>query len=181
MRIVIIYATTEGQTRKIAQFAEDTLTETGHEVDLFKAGQTGGVDPARYDAAILAGSLHAGRYQPELHDFARANAAALNGLGQTLFLPVSLSAAGDDADDLEGLERQTKAFLEETGWTPGEIANVAGAFRFSEYDFFKSLAMRWIARSRPEKIDPHTDTEFTDWDALRAVLADWAPAVADAG
>jgi menaquinone-dependent protoporphyrinogen oxidase len=44
--------------------------------------------------------------------------------------------------------------------------HVAGAFRFSEYDFFRAWAMRRIAAERDETIDTDCDKECTDWSAL---------------
>ena len=54
--------------------------------------------------------------------------------------------------------------------------HVAGAFRFTQYDFFKSLAMRWIAHSKGEVVDPHADREYTDWAALADLMARWPDA-----
>jgi menaquinone-dependent protoporphyrinogen oxidase len=54
------------------------------------------------------------------------------------------------------------------------VHHVAGAFRFTQYDFFKSLAMRWIAHNKGEEVDPHADKEYTDWDALAALMRRWA-------
>ena len=173
MRIAIIYASTDGQTRKIARFAADRLTDGGHSVELLPAAEAADVDLARFDAAILAGSVHMGGFQPALVAVAQAQAAALARI-RTLFLPVSLSAAGTDAKDWQGLREIVARFAADTGWTPGRTEHVAGAFRFTQYDFFRSWAMRWIAAQKGETVDPHADKEYTDWAALSALLADWA-------
>lgn len=173
MKILIAYATTDGQTRKIARFCADRLTDAGHAVELLPAADDEGLDFGRFDGAVLAGSLHLGHFQKSLAAFARTHAGALNGL-PTLFLPVSLAAAGDDAEDRAGLEQCLARFLEETGWRPGQVSHVAGAFRFTEYDFFRAWAMRRIADAKGEKVDPHADKEYTDWAALAAALDGWA-------
>jgi len=173
MKILIVYATTEGQTRKIARHAADHLADKGHAVELLPAEDAGEPDLARFDAALLAGSLHAGAYQASLRSFAKANAAGLGAL-KTLFLSVSLSAAGDNPDDHEGLEKCLEDFVAETGWTPARAHHVAGALRFTEYDFFRYWAMRWIASNRGQKVSGQEDVEFTDWAALESLLDDWA-------
>ncbi|MGB8623023.1 MAG: flavodoxin domain-containing protein [Paracoccaceae bacterium] len=172
MKILILYATTEGQTRKIVQFAADHLADAGHAVELLPAGEAAELDISRFGAAILAGSVHVGRYQPELVEAARVHAAAFSGM-KTLFLSVSLAAAGDDPGDLKGLKECVARFAEKTGWTPERVEHVAGAFRFTQYDFFRSWAMRWIAAQKGESVDPHADKEYTDWQKLAAVLDDW--------
>jgi menaquinone-dependent protoporphyrinogen oxidase len=172
MKILIVYATTEGQTRKVARFVFDRLVAAGHAAALVPAAEAGGIDPAGFDAAVVGGSVHAGHFQKELVTWAQAAAPAL-GRVPSLFLPVSLTAAGDEAEDWAGLRACVDRFVDETGWTPGRVEHVAGAFRFSEYDFFKSWAMRWIASRKDESVRGDEDKEYTDWDALGAVLEDW--------
>lgn len=177
MKILIVYASTEGQTRKIVRYAFDRLAAEGHAVELIAAGDAEGLDPSAFDAAILAGSVHAGHYQEELVDYARAATKTLARM-PTLFVSVSLAAAGQDDDDWEGLHQAVRRFVEATGWTPGRVEHVAGAFRFGEYDFFKYWAMRWIEAQKDEDTRPGTDKEYTDWEALARVLEDWTATAA---
>lgn len=172
MKIAIIYATTEGQTRKIARFCADRLTDSGVSTELVTAEDTGDLDLRRLAGVILAGSVHIGRYQGALVGYARARADALEKV-PSLFLSVSLAAAGDDPEDWQGLRDVVEKFTDDTGWHPARVEHVAGAFRFSDYDFFRSWAMRWIAAQKGEAVDPHKDKEYTDWSTLGAVLDDW--------
>lgn len=173
MFILIAYATTDGQTRKIARFAADRLTTQGHSVELLNVEDAEGLTLGRFDAAILAGSLHAGGYQTALARYVTGAKVALATL-PTLFLAVSLSAAGQDKDDWDGLHKCLAAFEADTGWTPGRVEHVAGAFRFSEYDFFRAWAMRRIADQKGEAVEPGRDKEYTDWAALGRTLDTWA-------
>lgn len=177
MKILIVYATTEGQTRKVARFVFDRLADAGHAVELVPASDAKGRDGSGFAAAVVAGSVHAGRYQKELVDWARDSAPGLRPL-PTMFLSVSLTAAGEDAEDWKGLRACVERFSEETGWTPTRVEHVAGAFRFSEYDFFKSWAMRWIAAQKDESVKPGQDKEYTDWEALGRLLGDWTAGLA---
>jgi menaquinone-dependent protoporphyrinogen oxidase len=183
MLLLVAYATTDGQTRKIARFVADRLAGQGHGVELLNVTDAEGLDLARFGAAVLAGSLHAGGYQKALRQFVTGARPGLEAM-PTLFLAVSLSAAGNDPEDWAGLRRCLMDFQTETGWTPGRIEHVAGAFRFSEYDFFRAWAMRRIADQKGETVDPGQDKEYTDWPALgQAVdrwLADIAPPVTGA-
>lgn len=172
MHLLIAYATTDGQTRKIARFAADRLAGQGHAVELLNVEDAEGLDLSRFDGAILAGSLHAGGYQKTLARFARDAAVEL-ALMPTIFLAVSLSAAGNDPEDWAGLRRCLAGFEADTGWTPGRVEHVAGAFRFSEYDFFRAWAMRRIADQKGEAVEPGKDKEYTDWAALILTLDAW--------
>ncbi len=173
MNILIVFATTEGQTEKIAGFAATRLSDAGHRVKTAEASQA--PDPDGVDACILAGSVHAGAYQPALVDYARRNQQTLD-TRRTLFVSVSLSAAGGDAEDWDGLRACVDRFVTETGWQPGRIEHVAGAFRFARYDFFRYWAMRWIASQKDRQAKRGQDMEYTDWAALQAALDEWAGA-----
>ena len=173
MKIAIIFASTEGQTRKICSFAMQRLLDGGHSVALMPVAGAGGLDLADFDAAILAASIHVGKYQKELVEYATRHAGELTAL-KTLFLSVSLAAAGDDPGDVFDLERIAQEFFQDSGWTPGDYAQIAGAFRFTEYDFFKYWAMRWIERTKDSGATPGQDKEYTDWDGLAALLDNWS-------
>ena len=176
MKILIAYATTEGQTRRICRYCADVLIDEGHSVELLDTGGGDGLDLTRFDAAILAASLHIGAFQKDMQRFARAHADGLAGL-QTMFLSVSLAVASGEAGDLAELDQICGRFFDETGWHPGQVTHVAGAFRFTQYDFFRSLALRWIAHRQGQQVDTNMDREYTDWQALRrAVLAFAGPA-----
>lgn len=171
-RHLIVYATTEGHTLKVARFAADHLNKCGHLVELMSADTAEDLDLTPFDKVLLLGSVHIGRYQQTLANFASAHQEALT-QKQAGFVSVSLAASGDDPEDWAGLERTVKAFSEGTGWVPAQVEHVAGAFRFAKYDYFKSLAMRFIARTKGVNVDPHSDTEFTDWKAFEAFLDGW--------
>ncbi len=172
MRILICFASTEGQTRKIGRFCLDQLASRGHAVELIAASDAEDMDLAIFDAALLAGSVHVGKLQSELAAFAEAHAGALNGM-PTMLLQVSLAVLSDEPEERADLDRIARDFCDRTGWRPGAIHHVAGAFRFTKYDFFKGWAMRYIASKHGADVDPRTDTEFTDWAALSSVLEGW--------
>lgn len=170
MKILVLYGTTEGQTRKIAAFIASRLRDTGDAVSLVDAtGDLSAIDVRGHDAAIVAASLHAGEYQAPVAHFVRANHAWLN-MMPSAFVSVSLSAAGTDPDDLKGIADCVERFKTKTGWTTGEVHQVAGAFRFTEYDFFKSWVMKLIAWEKSVKVEPGKDLELTNWDALSATV-----------
>jgi menaquinone-dependent protoporphyrinogen oxidase len=176
MTILIAYATTEGQTRKIARRAAAHLTMRGHSVELLPVADAADIHLTDYRGALLMASVHGGRYQPAFTAFVTAHKEALAAL-PAAFVSVSLSAASHEPEDAEGIAEVVRNFIAETGWTPAHVEHVAGAFRFGQYDFLKSWAMRWIAARRDPDADPEGDTEYTDWDALYRFLDDWVAGI----
>ena len=166
MKILVFYGTTEGQTRKICAFIAERLRAKGAEVTLADAAIANvTVDLRGYRGAIVAASIHLGQYQGAVVEFARANHAWLNRV-PSAFVSVSLAAADSDAEELKSLATCTENFKAYTGWTGADIHHVAGAFRVSEYDFFKRWVMKLVAWEKGVKLAPGQDLELTDWTAL---------------
>ena len=64
MKILVAYATTDGQTLKIARFMAERIKEAGHEAELFDtelARRDVAVD--QFDKVIVAGSVHQLKHQ----------------------------------------------------------------------------------------------------------------------
>jgi menaquinone-dependent protoporphyrinogen oxidase len=170
MKILVLYGTTEGQTRKVCAFVADKLRSNGDVVTLVDAAAPPArIDLRDYQAAILAASIHVGQYQSAVVDFARANHARLNQI-PSAFVSVSLSTVDSDSEERASLATITENFKIYTGWTNAEIHHVAGAIRVSEYDFFRRWAMRLLAWEKKLKLVPGEDLELTDWAALAATI-----------
>lgn len=165
MTVLVSYATSEGQTRKIARRVADRLANSGQAVELLALVDTDDIDLERFDRVILAASIHAGHYQKDLSDFVAKYAGQLHAKS-TLFLSVSLAAAGHDADDWKGAENILEDLKAATGWTPGLVEQVAGAYLPSKYDMFRRFIMRRILAAKDPRADLDSDKEYTDWQAL---------------
>ncbi|MEN8660529.1 flavodoxin domain-containing protein [Marivita sp.] len=172
MKLFIGYASTEGQTQKIARHLMDRLVGQGHSVELSALSEAGPIDLSRFDAAVLGASVHVGHYQSVLSGFAEAQADKLTAM-PSLLLSVSLAAAGHDAEDWRGLETILSDFAQATGWTPAEVVQVAGAYEPSKYDVFRRFVMRRIIAAKDPETDLDWDKEYTDWDALNAQIDAW--------
>jgi menaquinone-dependent protoporphyrinogen oxidase len=166
MKWLLVYGTTEGQTRKIARSVADHLEQQAHQTQLVDAVDVPrALDLRDFDAVIIAASVHAGRYQSAVIHFVREHLGAID-TRPNVFLSVSLAAAGDDQEDVEGLKKCVDHFIHETGWTPKRMHDVAGALRYTSYDFLRRWAMKYIAYRKGGPTDTSRDYELTDWDDL---------------
>jgi len=64
------------------------------------------------------------------------------------------------------VRRMTDVFLAETGWHPEHIEAVAGALRYTKYNFVLRFVMKQIAKRAGGSTDTSRDHEYTDWAAL---------------
>ena len=165
MHVIVIYATVEGQTRKIARHVAGTVQSLGHDVTVYDAADLEDVDVAMADALIAAAPIHIGRFPAPFVQWIADHANALNGR-KTAFVSVSLTAASDDKSGLAEIDTIVEKFSAETGWWPVSIHHAAGALKYTEYDFFRRWMLKRIAAKEGGPTDTSRDHEFTDWAAL---------------
>lgn len=174
MIILLGYTTVEGQTRKIASAIAELIEERGHKAVLFDVASMAEYSLERPEAAILCAPVHGGRYPSPFFQFVRRESEWLNSV-PSAFVSVSLMIVSDMEDEREEARHFPDLVVAETGWTPRDIAHVAGALRFEEYDFFKRWMVRRIAAKTPaeEGASAKESREFTDWPALAAFVDTW--------
>jgi menaquinone-dependent protoporphyrinogen oxidase len=165
VNVLIVFGTTEGQTRKIAEWSAAHIRKRGHEAELRDAAATGsGLNLERFDAFIVAGSVHHASHQGSVRDFVMAHREAL-AAKPSAFVSVSLSAV------LPGGEGEAKkyvaSFLAETLWQPENTLLLGGALRFTGYDYFQEQIVRFIVmKNGAPPGSGGDDREFTNWDGL---------------
>jgi menaquinone-dependent protoporphyrinogen oxidase len=169
MKVLIVYGSTEGQTRKIARFLKEETEKLGHIVSLSDSTDNPTPSADGYDLVLIGASVHMHKYQAAVVHFIKNNVEALN-KKPSGFFSVSMAAASGDAESRKELDETTTAFLHETGWHPIHIELAAGALLYTQYDFFKKLIMRLIAKRHGETTDASTDHEYTDWSKLKLFL-----------
>lgn len=172
MNFLIVYGTTEGQTRKISEFLAERMRSRGHNVKIVDLTSDAAheLKLRDYDGVVIAASLHLGFYQAAVEDFVRSRRDTLDGM-PTMFLSVSLAAASKDPEDLTGMAKCAQRFTTATSWQPGEIQHVIGAFRHTRNDFFKRWSMKLIAAEKGMSVHAARELELTDWNEL-ASMAD---------
>ncbi len=181
---LVLYATREGQARRIAEHVATHIRSHGYLADLIDAGDLpAGFNLSEYGGAILTASIHGGRHEREMTRFAKDHVAELERIGAA-FLSVSLSEAGAEdrstspskrAASASDAQRMINDFLAETGWRPAYTAPVAGALMYKEYGFLTRQLMKWIASRAGASTDTSRNHEFTDWPKLDHLIDDLVP------
>jgi len=174
--ILVLYGTTEGHTRKIAEFIAERLRKTGKTVHLVDSATPAAAQVLPiYAGALIGGSLHQHKHQSALAHFVKANVAWLNTI-PTAFFSVSLSMAGQDIEARAEAKKLADEFLADTGLKPGMVRLIAGALMYTQYDFFKRYMMRMIAKQAGGSTDTSRDTEYTDWDDIGRLVDEYLAA-----
>jgi len=187
--ILVLYATHEGQAKRIAEHMADSVRAHGLLADLVNAAHIPeGFSLDAYSAAIVAASVHGGRHEKEIVRFVKDHVKDLERI-PTAFLSVSLSEAGAE-DATAPPENRARAaadatgmideFLAETGWRPSSIKAVAGALLYTKYNFLLRFVMKRISRQAGGTTDTSKDHEYTDWVALDKLVDEFVAHVGPA-
>jgi len=169
-RTLILYATREGQTEKVAMRIADEMAAGGVDVDVINAASA---DPAgelcidNYEQLVFGASMHAGGIEKELAAYINRHQVQIETMTRSFFL-VLLSAATTDpvlrrkwlADAREKMTGQLRVSFK-------NVEMIAGALMYSKYSLPKKWLMKSIAEKAGEDTDITRDYEYTDWDQVR--------------
>jgi menaquinone-dependent protoporphyrinogen oxidase len=163
---LIVYATREGQTHKVAQRIADVLRAEGHTPHLLDADHPGApIDFERFQIAVVGAPIHARGYPRSIVRFVCEQRSFLARTGAAFF-SVGLAVASKTSDGRAQTMVLVEEFIARTGWHPQRIELIAGALRYSEYNFLIRFVMQRIAEKEGGDTDTSRDYEYTDWTAV---------------
>lgn len=166
MHILIIYGSLEGQTKKISEHIADALNSKGHQTTILSARQLASdFSLDHFDAAIIGGPIHMGKYPKHILTFVTRHRDRLNKM-PSAFFTVCMAINSTQAKSREQAIRYGENFLKQTAWQPGLNETFAGAVKYTQYDFITRFIMKMISKREGGSIDTTRDHEYTDWDRV---------------
>ncbi|MCR9226997.1 MAG: hypothetical protein NXH90_06245 [Flavobacteriaceae bacterium] len=165
MKILIVYGTVEGHTRKIARFMENVLQKENHHVVISNVVEDPPA-PNDFDVVFVGSSVHIQKYNTLIYDYVQENIDTLNEKSSAFF-SVSMAMASSIKQEHEEVLQIAHDFLNETEWNTKTIWHIAGALKYTKYNYFKKLIMRSIAKKEGGSIDTTQDHEYTDWGKVK--------------
>lgn len=178
-KYLIVYATREGQTEKIALKIKEHLSNCGvsslvHNIKkpLIEKIET-------FDFILCGGSMHAGGIEKELVQFLNENKDTIESKKNGFFL-VLLSAATKNQELKKAWLTNAKSKMDEqikVRFSKTEM--IAGALTYSKYPWPLKWIMRRIAKQAGEGTNFSKDYEYTDWNQVKDFALSLAPNNAD--
>lgn len=164
--ILMVYASTHGQTARIVSRMAERLTMAGHRVAVWRADAARGEpSPDEFDGFLLAGSVQFGKHQRAVRDFARRHRDRLNA-APSAFVSVCGALVGTWPQGPDEAKKYVDRFLLDTGWRPRFARSFAGAVSYTRYGLVTRWMMKLISRSTGRPTDTSRDWEGTDWAAV---------------
>jgi menaquinone-dependent protoporphyrinogen oxidase len=149
MKILVAYGTKHGSTGEVAERIAETLRQQGFDTDLRPISEVKAL--GSYAAAVLGGSIYAGRLHPALMALLKRQCGELGRL------PVAVFGMGPktiDENDIAAARHQVDANLRRVhGFAPADVAIFGGVIDPGKLRF-------------PFNRMPASDAR--DWDAIRA-------------
>jgi menaquinone-dependent protoporphyrinogen oxidase len=176
-RILVIYATKEGQSEKIARRVATAIEDHGHEAELIDIEHARPPeDVERYRAVVVCAPIHARGYPRSILRFARDHREQLERV-PSAFLSIGLAVASRTHDGRAQTLPIVEDFVKKSGWRPQRVELVAGALPYSKYNFLVRYVMRRISEKEGGDTDTSRDYEYTDWKALDRFAAEWSETI----
>jgi menaquinone-dependent protoporphyrinogen oxidase len=176
--VPIFYATTEGQTRRIAERMAEQIRKHGLDSRAIPiiSEEASHLDWSKVRGVVVGASLHIQKHQSEAIAFARVHHKNLSAL-PSVFLSVSLAAASKNPQEVAAAQQLADAFAANTGWLPMRTVSVAGRLAYTQYNWFVRRMMRRIAVKEGASADMTRDHEYTDWARVEEVADELAYAI----
>ena len=164
-QVLILFASFDGQTARIAERIAATLEKAGHAATVLSADRPEARRQIEgHQGVIIGAAVRYDHHSRALEEFVRENAGAI-AARPSAFFSVCLSAGGPAARPAAAA-RYVEQFRALTGWTPDESTSFAGALRYRKYNFLIRFMMRLIVGMAGGETDTSRDYEYTDWHAV---------------
>jgi menaquinone-dependent protoporphyrinogen oxidase len=171
-RVLVLYATVEGQSQRVAEHAARRLTEKGMGVRILDVCDVRHPFALQdYSAALLVAPVHASFHPRDMVRFASEHREELATMPARL-LSLSLSQAGVELPSATAVQRERACvdvqhlitlFCKATGFASERVTPIAGCLAYSRYGFVKRQMMRYIASRAGGSTDTSRDHDYTDY------------------
>jgi menaquinone-dependent protoporphyrinogen oxidase len=166
-KFLIVYASKQGQTQKIALSISEHLKIHGCRSETFNIKDLPkNLELEDYNAIIIGASVHASGYSRKLYKWLKTNAKILS-LKPTAFYSVCLGILQNEHKVSRAEQKIMEDLFKKTHWSPESSTIFAGALTYSKYNWLIKRVMRNIARKAGFETDMSKDYEYTDWNAVK--------------
>ncbi len=164
MKSLIIYSSTDGQTKKICEVIKNNFDNKKF-VEIFSLEDAFNININDYDQIILGASIRYGNYKSNLFKFIKYNLNILDAK-HSAFFSVNVVARKKEKNTTE-TNPYIKKFLKKTNWRPKKIEVFAGKVDYPNYNFFNKLVIKFIMFMTKGPTDTCQSYEFTDWEKVK--------------
>ena len=164
MKSVIIYSSTDGQTKKICEVIRKNLLNKD-EHRLISIDNVSDINLESYDSIIIGASIRYGKHNTKIINFVKKNLNLLQNK-KNAFFSVNVVARKKGKDTPE-TNPYVQKFLNKTKWKPSNISVFAGKVDYPKYNILNKYVIRFIMLITRGPTDTTKTYEFTNWDNVK--------------
>jgi menaquinone-dependent protoporphyrinogen oxidase len=174
-KLLLVYGTVDGQTRKIALAIADELRKLGHEVEATDARSA--PSPLGYQGVVVGAPVHYSGFPAVLRHWVKDHSIELSRKASAFYSVCLGVLQKDDPQAQENERKIVRDFLDWSGWTPQAWTLFAGALLYTRYGWLKRAVMRLVAGWAGGDTDTSRDFEYTDWEDVRKFAREFSSRV----
>lgn len=163
--ILIIYSSTDGQTRKISEYIGKILGKE-RSIKIISIEDVSKIDITSFNNFIIGASIRYGSHGKKIINFIRNNNKYLENK-YTSFFSVN-AVARKPQKNSPSTNPYIKKFFDKTNWKPSRAQVFAGKIDYPSYRFFDKIIIRFIMLITNGPIDVHTSHDFTNWNDVKS-------------
>ena len=160
MKILILYSSTDGQTKNISQKIKEILSHK-NDVELTSIESSFNLNLDSFSKIIIGASIRYGKHKKEVYSFIKINKKILD-KKKNAFFSVNVVARKKEKNT-PNTNPYIKKFLKITNWKPDLIDVFAGKIDYPNYSFFDKHIIRLIMFITNGPTDLNKSYELTDW------------------
>ena len=164
MKSLIIYSSTDGQTKKICEAIRENFNNKGF-IEILPLEDAFHLNINSYDQIILGASIRYGKHNPMVYKFIEKNKDTLENK-KSAFFSVNVVALKAEKST-PSTNPYIKKFLKKTNWRPNKLGVFAGKIDYPSLTFLNRSIIRLIMFITRGPTDIKNVYEFTDWEGVK--------------
>ena len=164
MKILILYSSIDGHTKKICSFISSKLKQN-HIIEMNEIDNDEKIKFYIYDFIIVGASIRYGTYRKSFLKFINENHNELQKL-KTAFFSVNIVARKKEKNSIY-TNPYIKKFFKLSKWKPNLIEVFAGKLDYPKYNFFNKNIIKFIMWITNGPTQTDIVVEFTNWNDVK--------------
>ena len=164
MEDLIIYSSTDGQTKRICETIKDHLA-LNDRIKIVSLNEINKINLEKIKKIIIGASIRYGRHNRKVQDFVIKNKHILV-TKKTAFFSVNVVARKEEKSTPE-TNPYVKKFLAKTKWKPDKVAVFGGKVDYPNYNFINKNVIRFIMMITNGPTNTDNSYEFTNWEMVK--------------
>ena len=170
MNSLIIYSTTDGQTKKICKVIKDnSINRDSYEV--ISLEEAFHKELEKYEKIIIGASIRYGRHNPKVYKFIKNNKNTLE-MRKSAFFSVNVVARKPEKDT-PSTNPYIKKFLKKSSWQPKKLGVFAGKIDYPKLSFINKNIIKFIMFITRGPTNTNNTYEFTDWQRVKKFISEF--------